>query len=852
MTGLQRLAMQTAGYPPAPKPPKPSQRNFRQSVVDVSDIPLTPRRETESSKNPPPMFENPAKERRGTRLTHVKGTSPQQLAKFRNQSQDLAGGLRRINSGSTQNILSLDDLYKAILSIDLTSADESTDVVVEVPDDPLRYESLQEYKARQSQILLVETMEGLKQSLTSGFVPVNLAGAPSSGLFQCLNVRLTTAVRKGREWCLLTVKKEIADRSNDKGPELTQGDILLLLKPKSKVLEGVLRYGFNCPLSPNVLSEKGSALFGIVDKTKTSLVVSKQAKSVQLRCSLASKDAPLGYSPSEGQTINSEWVGVIIHSVLTVEREWKSLCALTSKSSFVEALLGKPLQLAVPVQQPVQSVKSLNQFQRDAIGAAVSGLNSHVKSSNIVLIQGPPGTGKTHTLVSLLQVLESKKIQKVLISAPSNAAVDELMARFITACPLLVMSNVLRVGRNSRPDLKAHSLDQMVVESQTKTEQERHLVYKEKKNKIHDDIQRINAEISNMAGGQRKSELIRTKERLKDQLDNMKAREEESVKVERDSIYKRFLNRAQFIFGTLSAFGADVIFNNLTDEVDMCLIDEAAQALEVSSLIPLRFDPKRVVLVGDPQQLSAVVKSVAAKRARLDLSLFERLQLIGNHPTYMLREQYRMHSVISDFSSKYFYEGKLVTADSVAGRSPHQAEAVLASPMVFIDVASANDMKQGTSVINPREGRLTSELARFLVNTCGVSSIGVISPYRQQVHLIRNLLTSLTAPGLEVDSVDAFQGREKDVILFNCVRSGGSNGGVGFLSDQRRLNVAITRAKRAVWIVGNANFLRNHGGPVWESLVDHCERLGALIPASVVEQSVLESQSHKRQRTSSH
>lgn len=538
MTALQRLAMQTAGYPPAPRPPKPSQRNFRQSVVDVSEIPLTPRRETNLSQNPPPMFENPAKERRGTRLTHVKGTSPQQLAKFRNQTKDLSRGLRRINSGSTQNILSLDDLYKAILSVDLTSVDESTDVVVEVPDDPLRYESLQEYKARQSQILLVETMEGLKQSLTSGFVPVNMAGAPSSGLFQCLNVRITTAVRKGREWCLLTVKKEIADSSNDKGPELTQGDILLLFKPKSTVLEGILKYGFNSPLSPNVLSEKGAALFGIVDKTKTSLVVSKQAKSVQLRCSLASKHAPLGYSPSEGHTINSEWVGVIIHSVLTVEREWKSLCALTSKSPFVGALLGQPLQLAVPTQPPVESVKSLNQFQREAIGAAVSGLNSPAKSSNIVLIQGPPGTGKTHTLVSLLQVLESKKVHKVLISAPSNAAVDEIMARFITACPMLVMSSVLRVGRNSRSDLKAHSLDQMVMESQTKIEQERYLVYKEKKNKIHNDIQRINAEIANMAGGQRKSELIRTKERLKDQLDNMKAREEESVKVERDSIYK--------------------------------------------------------------------------------------------------------------------------------------------------------------------------------------------------------------------------------------------------------------------------------------------------------------------------
>jgi senataxin len=320
------------------------------------------------------------------------------------------------------------------------------------------------------------------------------------------------------------------------------------------------------------------------------------------------------------------------------------------------------------------------------------------------------------------------------------------------------------------------------------------------------------------------------------QLDALKERELESVKVERDAIYKKFLREAKFVFGTLSSFGADNIVNNLS-EVDVCVIDEAAQAIEVSALIPLRFSPKRVVLVGDPQQLPAVVKSVAAKRAKLDISLMERLQLIGAVPTHLLCEQYRMDDRIARFPSKEFYQGKLITSSQVLTR-PNPFESVLVSnaPLVFINTATTaggDDIKQGTSLINASEARIVVDLVKRIVlggrNRNSSSSIGVISPYKQQVLLIRKLLPA-SSPMVEIDSVDAFQGREKDLIIFSCVRSSGTS--VGFLADYRRLNVAITRARLAVWLVGNASFLRCHGGPVWRSLVDSCEASQCIIDSA--------------------
>ena len=832
LTALQRLAAERSDEVVKPKPLK---RKFIPLVhIDDRKSVSVPDTQLKKENDPPPMFENPAKNRRGTRLNHIKGSSPQQLSKLRGGLGG-KGSERQVMSVAPKKLPSIDDLHRSILVVDFSNLESSLEVEIpeQIERDQIHYDSLESYVERQSQVLLVETMEGFSQSLASGYISNNGGNTKvsSSLFFSTVNVRVTMAVRRGREFCHLTLKREDSDESS----ELTQGDVVIMLRPQSKILENILKYGFRSRQSPNLLDEKGAVMIGVCERTKTPLVVSKGSKSIQLKCCFASKDRPLGYSPSDC-SVGSEWVAVVVHSLLTVEREWKGLCAFgTSRflrnPNLVETVLGyetgnptKKLARRESLATMIDGFKNLNVYQREAVEVAA---DISRQDNGVVLLQGPPGTGKTHTLTILLRLLYNRGFKKILVSAPSNAAIDELMARMIAFLPNQGRGTVLRVGRNSRPELRPYALDSLVSESQSKSEEARHAQYKEKKSKLISDITRINDEINlPTTSSLRKSELIRAKERVRETLENLKSREEESVKCQRDTIYKKFLSEAQFICGTLSSFGSEPVWNNLPPGVDFCIVDEAAQCIEVSSIIPLKFDPQRLVLVGDPQQLPAVVKSVVAKRMRFDMSLIERLQLLG-HKTYMLKEQYRMHECIASFPSKFFYDNQLLTAESILGRkSEHPV------PITFIDVDGHNDIRSGTSIINPRQGRIVADYVRKILDTSR-SSVGVIAPYKHQVNLIRNLLSSsIGGDRLEIDSVDAFQGREKDVIIFDCVRAGGIEGdGVGFLSDSRRLNVAITRAKHALVIVGNAKFLAEHGGPVWASFIEflaaesHIERL---------------------------
>ena len=847
LTALQRLANEAPSFSVSAR--NQQQISMREAGKGrISSHFMKNQSRLDENVKPPPMFEASSKERRGTKLNHIKGTSPQQLSKLKNRLDRSAFSCS--SSGSAPlKLLSLDDLHRSIVSVnfmDLEGIDAREDSMDESVCS-LQYDSLDMYKARQSQILLTETLEGFKQSLTSGYIPIHF-GSPTNVFYSTINVTVTTAVRKGREWCLLTLKRAGENSSQN----LTQGDVVLLMKPDSKLLDPLLRYGLGGGVTNHQLfEEKGAVLFGIVDRTKTSLLGSKQSKSVQLKCPLASKDCALGYSPSDAGVINSEWIAVVIHSLLTVEREWNGLCALRDeKAWFVPALLGKSnVRMRISksfssFQEEKQILGNLNESQRNAVLSAFD--------QPISIIQGPPGTGKTHTLVSLLKLYKTRNVKKIIVCAPSNAAVDELMLRFVQDTAAKPGSSIVRVGRNGSvsDELKNFSLDLLVMNSQAKLETDRYNEYKKRKSSLIDDIRKVTEKLiaGDSISGATKSQLNRAKERLKAQLDALKEREQLSVKVERDAIYKKYLSSAQFVFGTLSSLGAENIFSNLSD-VDVCVIDEAAQAIEVSALIPLRFMPRGLVLVGDPQQLPAVVKSIAAKRARFDLSLMERLQVIGCVPTLFLSEQYRMDERISEFPSQQFYEGKLVTAPSRLG-IPNPVDSLLIRdrPFVFIDTGdNSSDIKQGTSLINATEARIVADLVHCLVDLNLNVSIGVISPYKQQVLLLRKLLCDDTSSSVEVDSVDAFQGREKDVILFSCVRCSGNS--VGFLSDTRRLNVAITRAKQAVWVVGNANFLRSHGGKVWEALVDTCSENRSIVTASKVEElSDSVRSNHKRPR----
>ncbi|XP_076932417.1 putative helicase MAGATAMA 3 [Bidens hawaiensis] len=283
----------------------------------------------------------------------------------------------------------------------------------------------------------------------------------------------------------------------------------------------------------------------------------------------------------------------------------------------------------------------------------------------------------------------------------------------------------------------------------------------------------------------------------------------------RASLEASFTNEAEVVFTTVSSSGRR-LFSRLTQGFDMVVIDEAAQASEVGVLLPLALGAAWCVLVGDPQQLPATVISKAAGTLLYSRSLFERFQQAGC-PTMLLSVQYRMHPQIREFPSRYFYQGRLTDSESVNSLPD---EVYYKDPMlklyVFYDVTHGLESHRDGSVSyqNVHEAQFGLRLYQHLqkcVKSLGVGkvSVGIITPCKLQLKCIQwefeDVFKSEEGKDLYINTVDAFQGQERDVIIMSCVRA--SNHGVGFVADIRRMNVALTRAKRALWVMGNASTL---------------------------------------------
>lgn len=283
----------------------------------------------------------------------------------------------------------------------------------------------------------------------------------------------------------------------------------------------------------------------------------------------------------------------------------------------------------------------------------------------------------------------------------------------------------------------------------------------------------------------------------------------------RANLEASFANEAEIVFTTVSSSGRR-LFSRLSHGFDMVVIDEAAQASEVAILPPLSLGAARCVLVGDPQQLPATVISKAAGTLLYSRSLFERFQQAGC-PTMLLSVQYRMHPQIRDFPSRYFYQGRLTDSESVANlpEEIYYKDSLL-QPYVFYDVTYGRESQRGGSVSyqNIHEAQFCLRLYEHLQRTLkslsgGKVTVGIITPYKLQLKCLQRefegVLNSEEGKDIYINTVDAFQGQERDVIIMSCVRA--SNHGVGFVADIRRMNVALTRARRALWVMGNANSL---------------------------------------------
>ncbi|VAH45772.1 unnamed protein product [Triticum turgidum subsp. durum] len=434
----------------------------------------------------------------------------------------------------------------------------------------------------------------------------------------------------------------------------------------------------------------------------------------------------------------------------------------------------------------------------------------------VSLIQGPPGTGKTVTSAAIVYHMAKQGQGQVLVCAPSNVAVDQLAEK--------ISSTGLKVVRLCAKSREAVSSP---VEHLTLHYQVRHLDNSEK------------------------SEMHKLQQ-LKDEQGELSSSDEKKYKALKRATEREILQSADVICCTCVGAGDPRLSNFRFRQV---LIDESTQATEPECLIPLVLGVKQVVLVGDHCQLGPVIMCKKAARAGLAQSLFERLVILGVKP-FRLQVQYRMHPCLSEFPSNCFYEGTLqngVTANERQSSGIDFPWPVPNRPMFFYVQMGVEEISaSGTSYLNRTEAANVEKIVTtFLRSGVVPSQIGVITPYEGQRAYIVNYMSrngSLRQQlykEIEVASVDSFQGREKDYIILSCVRSN-EHQGIGFLNDPRRLNVALTRARYGIVVLGNPKVLSKQ--PLWNSLLTHYKEHECLVegPLNNLKQSMVQFQKPKK------
>ncbi len=443
----------------------------------------------------------------------------------------------------------------------------------------------------------------------------------------------------------------------------------------------------------------------------------------------------------------------------------------------------------------------LNTSQEQAV-------NDVLRAKDVRVLHGPPGTGKTTTLVEAINETLMRETQ-VLVCAQSNTAVDWISEKLVD-CGI----PVLRIGNPTRVNDKMLSF----------TYEHRFADHPD-----YPKLWQVRRDMREMRRRRREKA-----EHFHQKLDRLK---ELAVELE-VRITGDIFGQVRVIASTLVGAG-----NKLLDgkRFGTVFIDEAAQALEAACWIPIR-RASRVILAGDHCQLPPTVKSLQALKGGLGKTLMERI--VENKPecVSLLQVQYRMNDEIMQFSSDFFYQGQMKSAPEVAHRLIHEGDA----PILWFDTSTIelgedeqNDFKEkfvGETFgrINKGEANLTLSLLQIYFQRVGKQRIlndridvGIISPYRAQVQYLKRLIKkrAFFKPFrhlISVNTVDGFQGQERDVILISLVRAN-DMGQIGFLRDLRRMNVAITRARMKLFILGDAPTMTRH--PFYRRLYDYIQEV---------------------------
>ncbi|MEO8842550.1 MAG: IGHMBP2 family helicase [Kofleriaceae bacterium] len=487
----------------------------------------------------------------------------------------------------------------------------------------------------------------------------------------------------------------------------------------------------------------------------------------------------------------------------------------------VVALARPPRPLAAVSWAPLD--ESLDALQRAAVDAGL-------RSGDLALVWGPPGTGKTRTLVEIVRQ-RVKRGERVLCVAPSNTAVDNLGIRLA-----VTGLRAVRIGHPARvsPALLALTIDAQIERDGA------HDLAREWRD-------RARAIRKTAMAGQAAKATRGSRQDVASARAGMRALWSEARALDRDAAReianaeRAIVDRAEVVLATCVGANHPILGENMFDCV---VIDEATQAPDPLLLIAFT-RAKVAVLAGDPHQLGPVVVGGPQVEPILGTTIFERLAAVTD--TVMLEQQHRMNVEIMTFPSRSMYEGKLVAAPDVAhhvladlGVEP---DPVRTKPVWLIDTAGKDWLEERTdfepsgslnnlpsfaidpSTFNSGNAlRIAAEVRRLLSRGVAATEIAVIAAYSAQARHLRDLLKVERAAGLEVGTVDGFQGREKEAVVVDLVRSNDS-GEIGFLSNTRRMNVALTRAKRFLLVIADSATLGNH--PYYAQFLSYIDELDA-------------------------
>ncbi|MDB4918833.1 AAA domain-containing protein [Mucilaginibacter sp.] len=460
-------------------------------------------------------------------------------------------------------------------------------------------------------------------------------------------------------------------------------------------------------------------------------------------------------------------------------------------------------------QKEYPALSGLNISQQQAVQKILS-------AQDVAVVHGPPGTGKTTTLVQAIKALIAQNKEQILVVAPSNTAVDLLSEKLSNEG-----LNVLRIGNPARVSdkLMALTLDSKMAG---------HSYIKDVKK-----LKKQASEYKNMAHKYKRSFG-------KAERDQRKALFDEAHKIMREVdkteqfIIDDLVAKAQIITATLVGSNHYTVRNV---KFGTMVIDEAGQALEPACWIPI-LKAKKVIMAGDHFQLAPTIKSNGAARGGLSTTLLEKCVALHPEAVTLLDEQYRMNETIMGFSSKEFYGNRLKAHESVA----HQLLAPADLPLTFVDTAGCgfDEKLEGTSSTNPEEAAFLIKHLTQLATQAEMEytfdtfpTVAVISPYKEQIRILKELLLSSDvlqpyADKISVNTIDSFQGQERDAVYISMVRSN-TTGDIGFLSDIRRMNVAMTRARKKLVVIGDSSTLGNF--PFYADFIAYAEEASGYMSA---------------------